>query len=278
MSDSRIAELLGGLGSREPQPAWNSFLESYSGLISQVVRKFGRDDDESADSFLYVCEQLSRNQFHRLRRFNLDGPASFPTWLRSVVRNLCIDWHRQRFGRYRVFRSVTRLSDFDQGVFHLVFERALPLEECATELQGRFPNVSVEAVGTSLERLRNGLSPHQLWLVSSRKRWVESLSEDPDGKRIAPEIRDPSPDPEDQVAVQEELDQLHQAITKLPHSDRLILQLHYEQGLTLTQVARALSLKDENVAYRRIREALAKVRRLMGVALKVVEKAEVRSV
>src|SRR5512135_1834446 len=110
MPDSSIAELLLGLGSRDPQPSWNSFLADYSALISQVVRWFGRDADEAGDCFLYVCEQLSRNRFHRLRCFHPEGRASFPTWLRAVVRNLCLDWYRRRHGRYRTFRSVAGLS------------------------------------------------------------------------------------------------------------------------------------------------------------------------
>jgi CHAT domain-containing protein len=31
-----------------------------------------------------------------------------------VCRNLCVDWHRQEFGRHRVFESVSRLPALAQ--------------------------------------------------------------------------------------------------------------------------------------------------------------------
>jgi RNA polymerase sigma factor (sigma-70 family) len=278
MADSRIAALLRGLGSPEPEPAWNLFLESYSGLVSQVVRWFEHGDDESADCFVYVCEQLSRNQFRRLRRFNPDGAASFPTWLRAVVRNLCVDWQRQQEGRYRSFHSVTRLATFDQEVFHHLWEQNQSLDECTVALQRNFPTTSPEDVEASVERVQNSLSPRQQWLLSSRRTWIESLTQDCDGERVEREIKDSSPDPEIQAAFKEEIDGLHRAIAKLPFRDRILLQLRFEQDLSLAEVARLLSLKDPATVFRQIEEALTRLRGLFGIRTKVVEKTVPRSV
>ena len=272
--------MLHGLGSRDPQPAWIAFLEVYSALISQVVRWSERDADESADCFLYVCEQLSRNQFRRLRRFHVDGKASFSTWLRAVVRNLCLDWHRRRFGRYRIFQSVARLSGFDQQVFRCVCERDLSINECVAVLRQDFGEVSAEQVGISLQRLRNTLSPRQLWLLNTRRRRITSLSPDDESGRsqAARQIQDPSPDPEIQTALKERVDGLHRVFARLPNSDRLLLQLRFEQELTLAEVAKMLSLKVAQTADRRIREAMGRIRELLGVEIKVAGKTEARSV
>ena len=94
-------QLLRDLASGNPTEAWDGFLAGYADLIFQVVSVLDRDPDNRSDSFLYVCEQLHKNDFRRLRQFKLDGRASFSTWLRAVVRNLYIDWRRQRFGRTR---------------------------------------------------------------------------------------------------------------------------------------------------------------------------------
>jgi RNA polymerase sigma factor (sigma-70 family) len=279
MADSRIAALLRGLGSPEPEPAWNLFLELYSGLVSQVVCWFEHGDDESADCFVYVCEQLSRSQFRRLRRFNPDGAASFPTWLRAVVRNLCVDWQRQRAGRYRSFHSVTRLTTFDQEVFHHIWEQNQSVDQCTVALQRNFPATSPEDVEASVERVQNSLSPRQQWLLSSRRTRIESLTQDCDGERIPErEIKDSSPDPELQAAFKEEIDGLHRAIAQLPYSDRILLQLRFEQGLSLAEVARLLSLKNPAAAFRQIEEALTRLRGLFGIRTKVVEKTASRSV
>ena len=73
--------LLGQLRSREPSDAWTTFLANYSPLLLDVVHLFERDADAAADCYLFVCEQLSRDNFKRLLRFRPNGPASFPTWL-----------------------------------------------------------------------------------------------------------------------------------------------------------------------------------------------------
>jgi len=104
-----IASMLEALGSPDPGGAWSGFLDTYSPLILQVVRLHEKDADPVADCFLFVCEQLNANRCRRLRSFQLDGPASFETWLRAVVRNLCVDWHRNRFGRKGAFRSIASL-------------------------------------------------------------------------------------------------------------------------------------------------------------------------
>lgn len=278
MPDPSIAELLQGLGSQEPQPAWDSFLEVHSTLISQVVHWFGRDTDEAGDCFLYVCEQLRRNQFRRLRRFKSDGRASFPTWLRAVVRNLCLDWYRRRRGRYRVFQSVARLSDLDQQVFRYVCEKGLSIEECTEALRPAFATVSSEQIETSLEHLRNTLGPHQMRLLNVRRNrthLIDADGSDPPGGR---ELEDPSADPEVQAALREGLDSVQRALAWLPAGDRLLLLLRFEQELTLAQVARMLSLQDAQAADRRIRGALVKIREYLGVTKEAEEKAHARSV
>ena len=129
MSDPRSSGILRGLRSRDPRGAWVAFLEAYSPVILDVIRLFERDEDAVGNCYLFVCERLCRNRFRRLRRFRVGGSASFQTWLRAVVRNLCLDWHRQEFGRHRVFESVSRLSALDQEIFRAIFVECLPVEE-----------------------------------------------------------------------------------------------------------------------------------------------------
>ncbi|HVF39086.1 MAG TPA: sigma-70 family RNA polymerase sigma factor, partial [Gemmatimonadaceae bacterium] len=40
-----------------------------------------------------------RNDYRRLRKYSEDGRGTFTTWLVAVVRRLCVDEHRQRYGR-----------------------------------------------------------------------------------------------------------------------------------------------------------------------------------
>jgi RNA polymerase sigma factor (sigma-70 family) len=81
--------------------AWSEFLEEYSRLILHGARSFGGSNDAVMDRYAYVLEQLRRDDFRRLRRYASDGRGKFTTWLVVVVRRLCLDQERARYGRPR---------------------------------------------------------------------------------------------------------------------------------------------------------------------------------
>lgn len=48
----QISEILQELGSKSPQPAWETFLDRYSPIVLQVVRLFENNEDDAADCFM----------------------------------------------------------------------------------------------------------------------------------------------------------------------------------------------------------------------------------
>lgn len=86
--------------------AWAGFVATYSLRIMQATRAVhSRHDvspyDAMMDRYTYALEQLREDGFRRLRSFVADGRAKFTTWLTVVVRRLCLDHHRHRYGRAR---------------------------------------------------------------------------------------------------------------------------------------------------------------------------------
>ena len=263
-AEGRLASVLEGLSSGSPQSAWSEFLESYSPLVLQVVRLFETADDPVADCFVFVCEQLRQNGYRRLRRFRPDGPATFATWLRAVVRNLCLDWRRSEMGRHRVFQSVARLPAVDQEIFRLHYEQGRSSDDTFALAVARFPELTASQFSESLERIRDSLSPRQLWLLSTRSLRFERLEPEPDGVTPAEErLRDTAPDPEALATNRQQQDALARSLKRLPSYERLLVRLRYEEDLTLDQVARLTGLKDAQTADRRIREVLLRVRKDM---------------
>lgn len=263
-TDPFIASMLSALSSAERQSAWCAFLDRYSSLIYHVVRSFDRDPDRSGNSFLFICEQLSANDFRRLRKFDLAGRASFSTWLCAVVRNLCLDWHRKEHGRHRVFGSVARRSTLDQLLFEMVFRRGLSAEEAREELSRRGVELSFAAVEERIGEIRRCLSSRQLWLLSSGQVVLNSIDGEEEGT-YAVEPADPAPDPESLVALRETHQQVSAALASLTDSDRLLIRLRYQEGLTLQQVARLVGLKDAQTADRRLRDIIDYLRQALGI-------------
>ncbi|KAB2956839.1 MAG: hypothetical protein F9K18_13030, partial [Thermoanaerobaculia bacterium] len=114
---SRFSSQLPALAARGSDDLWREFLDAHAPLVLQVVHLFERDADEIEDCFLFVCERLRRDDLRRIRKFRAEGTASFATWLRAVVRRLCLDWRRHRDGRFRLPRSVARLPPLEREVF-----------------------------------------------------------------------------------------------------------------------------------------------------------------
>jgi RNA polymerase sigma factor (sigma-70 family) len=261
-NDLEITHLLQRLASQEPPEAWGEFLTAYSPLIHQVIQVFERGPDLVGDCFLFVCEKLCHDQFRRLRRFKSDGRARFSTWLRVVVRNLCLDWHRQEFGRQQIFHTIARLTPLDQEVFRRVYIQNLTKEDCYFRLLEHYRELTLSLIEDSLNRIQQALTPRQLWLLQTRRPKAESLEDGTDEHEgSSRQTTDPGPDPETLAAAKEQQAALESALGQLHASERLLLKLRFDQEMTLLGIARLMELKDAQTADRRIRDVLEKLRK-----------------
>jgi RNA polymerase sigma factor (sigma-70 family) len=63
---------------------------------------------------------------------------------------------------------------------------------------------------------------------------------------------DASPDPEAEALMREQFEALRHALADLPPADRLLVQLRFEQELTLGRIATMLGFKDPWVVHRQL--------------------------
>ena len=270
--------LLAGLRSDEAQEAWSSFLKGYSDLIYGIIRMFARDPDQAADCFLFVCTKLSEKNYRRLLAFRVDGKASFQTWLRAVVRNLCLDWHRAEFGRRQVFGSVKSRDAMDQEIFCAAFQRRETAYEIWFALTNRGFGISFAEVEERIAQLHRLLTSRQLWLLSASKASFASLDCDSEEDLPKIEVPDPSPDPETLSVMRQTHTAVARGLREMEPSDRLLLRLRYLEGLGLAEVAKVLGLKDAQTADRRIRQATDRLRQKLGITTLSVGKQKSASV
>ena len=260
MAETQIDHILEQLGAHASQDAWSIFLENYGGIIFQVIRHFESDAEDAADCFQFVCERLCEAQFRRLRRFKPGGPAKFTTWLRAVVRNLCLDWQRKRFGRPRLFRSVARLSDLDQQVFRLVHERGVTEQEALLHLTPKFPGLTLQLLSDAIERINKALSSNQNWLLRTRTKLSRQRSTEPIDEVQRTEPTSSDANPEALAIAAERKTVLARALRKLPTNEKLLLRLRYEEEMTLEQIARLLQMGNAQRVDRQIKQILLRLR------------------
>lgn len=96
-----LADLLEATDPSSRECAWKRFLESYNRYILGTAKFVGREYDGTMDCYGHVLEELRREEFRRLREYSAQPTSRFSTWLVVVVRRLCHDFLRSRYGRIR---------------------------------------------------------------------------------------------------------------------------------------------------------------------------------
>lgn len=261
MEDAGVAELLGQLSSGRSASAWPEFLERYSPLVMHVIRRYETSHGTVMDCFVFVCDALCDERFRRLRSFRPDGPARFETWLKTVVANLCVDWRRRQRGRLRPVRAVARLPELDQLVYRCIYVRGMPRAECLHMLQARYPDLTEPRLSEINARLHVLLQPKQRWQLSLRPSKPVPVDHDANGENaVASQLEAPGPGPERTAEHEQEQKSVQDALASLPHPQRLLLKMRYEQNLTLEQIARLTGQPDPFRVHRLIQAALAALR------------------
>jgi RNA polymerase sigma factor (sigma-70 family) len=260
---SKIFLCVPGVEARDADEAWDRFLADHASLVLQVVHLFTRDDDQVHDCFVFVCEKLRKDDLRKIRKFKPGGAASFPTWLRAVTRNLCLDWLRTVHGRPRPYRSIKRLPQLEREIFRAVHMQKLTESEAFSSVKVLYPSLDWSGFRDCLVRIERALSSHQSWLLTSSSPSLLSLSSsarDPLGRESDTEIPDSEHDPEEDAARHEYLDALQRALDGLTKKERLVLRLRFEQELTLPQIARLTRLDGARAVQAVIAEALDALR------------------
>lgn len=248
-------KLLRKLGSSSAGVAWTEFLRRFTPVMISVIRQFQHEEQRIHDCYLFVCEKLVDNRFRRLRAWRRQDNYRFSTWLRAIVSNLCIDWHRAEYGRLRPFRTLSDLTELEHRIYRLRFERNQSLRECLETIVVDYPRMTELELAGIIRQINRTLTPRQHWIISTRKRVTVSI-DDTEGRREASVTGSNGDSPEESASREEEETRLEAAMQQLPAMQRLVLRLRFQQGLTLREVARASGLKDEFKARYQVHLAL----------------------
>jgi RNA polymerase sigma factor (sigma-70 family) len=96
-----LSAILDAASDTAREEAWAAFVREFSDQILRVARSLGGGHDLAMDRYAFVLERLREDDCRRLRSYVRPGAGEFRLWLIVVVRRLCLDHHRQRYGRAR---------------------------------------------------------------------------------------------------------------------------------------------------------------------------------
>src|SRR5688500_9229013 len=107
-----LARLLASSDDISREKAWSAFLDTFSPLILHAARSASAGYDEGMDLYASALDGLRADDLRKLRGYAVDPTSKFSTWLVVVVRRLCIDRQREKFGRTsRKERESGEISD-----------------------------------------------------------------------------------------------------------------------------------------------------------------------
>lgn len=226
-------------------------LESNLALVRRVIdfvarrkglRHENRDDFES-----FVMVRLLDNDGARLRKFQ--GRSNLKTYLSAVIHRLAIDFHIQRFGKWRPSTKAKRMGVLAVALEKLLSRDGYGLEEAIEIL------TTNQRVGLSRDDLSQ-LAAHLPIHPPRRLEGAEALE-----AMAATETADgPVIDCERNALARQAASAIEDALISFSAEDRLILEMRYRESLTVARIATTLGL-DQRALYSRIDQCLRRLQR-----------------
>ena len=214
-------------------------------LVGFLARRYRLDREQTEELESFVRLRLVEDGYFILRQWRQH--STLKTYLTVVVQRLFHDYCNQLWGKWRASAAALRLGPLATTLEELLYREGLTWSEATQVLvTERGANLA------ELSRLRDLLPPRP-----GRLR-PQSLGES-EAAEPAPE-----PSPEDaalQRAAEESITRaIAASLRRLRAQDRLLLRLHFGDGLSIAEVARGMALPQKSL-YKRLTAVLKAIRR-----------------
>ncbi len=232
------------------QALYQANLHVIEAVIRIVARRYGLLADERRELAGEVHFRLIDNNYQKFRCF--EHRSELRTYLVSVVQNLFLDFRNKKWGKWRPSAEAQRLGDVATRLECLACRNGLTFNEAVNVLQIN------EGVMLSYEELSDLFQ--RLPLRTPRQFLTEEAVADAPAEGASGEelllAR------EQAVAARRARSALCNALLALSTQDRLIVQLHYFDDMTVADIARFLDLKQKRL-YRRLADLKQELRRTL---------------
>lgn len=217
---------------RSPQPApasrGRNLLETHYHLIQKKLqhlsRRSGLPEHEAEELCAWALIRLVEDDYRILASW--EGRSSFPTFLTVVLTNLMRDYRVHVWGKWRATAAAKRLGDDAVRLEQLCSRDGLSLDEAVERMK---TDHGVALSRAELEQLATSL-PRR---IERRRVGEEELLRIPVDGRVESRIEDA-----ERSRTEEALQVLMTPLLKsLRPEDRLLLKLHYWDGLSMAAIS-----------------------------------------
>ncbi|HOX24649.1 MAG TPA: sigma factor-like helix-turn-helix DNA-binding protein [Candidatus Krumholzibacteria bacterium] len=250
--------------------AWHEFIETRSGVILAVLRRYLFDHDEVRTVYVDVLARLRRGQLA-----TYEGRSKLTTWLTLVARGAAADHLRHRLGRRDEPPGLSALDERAREVYRLYYVEGIPYEDVRLRLResGRLaPDESLAEILAGIEerlsdrtlrRIAWDLHAASVGAASGRLLEYAQAAQDDARRRH----RETGPEAELLAAeAARTLARLRELVAELPGEERRVLELRFDHGWTADDIAVELGLDGRRRVYTIAERALNRLRRWLGGA------------
>lgn len=223
-----------------------SLLPLVESLVSFLRQRHRLSSAEAEDFASHVRLKLLEDDYQVLRKFQ--GRSSLKTYLTTVVQRLFLDQRIAQWGKWRPSQEAKRLGPLAMRLESLVTRDGLALDEAVETLRTNHGVVEDRTVLRDLFQRLPSRSPRRF--VGEEE--IEALA-------TSGEVEAAVLDRERAPRARHLLSALNAALAGLPASDRVLLRLRFDEGLTVAEIQRSLKL-DPGKLYRRFEALLATLR------------------
>ena len=217
--------------------------------VAAACRRYQLSPEDQDELAGVVRLRLVENDYAILRAY--EGRSSLATFLSVVVQRMALDYRIHAWGKWHASAEAKRLGEVAIELEQFLHRERRTFDEAVPALTAKFPKETRESLRALADRLpARGPKVRDVPLDDAR---AASLAqhEDAEAMAMAGERRSTA----DRVGAL-----MSAAIDQLPEDDRLVLQLRFEDGMTVAQIARALHL-DQKLLYRRIERRMRELRK-----------------
>ena len=230
-------------------PDASELLTSNLALIERAVafacRRYRLDASDAEELRSIVHLRLVENDYAILRAY--EQRSSFATYISIVVQRMALDYRIHAWGKWHASAEAKRSGALAVELEQIVRRDGRTLDEAVTLLAPKYAGVTRDSLQSLLGRLPERAARHrEVDLEEAEPVAVTDVDE----SLIAHERRTEA----------ERLSSFMNALmARVPDDERLILQLRFEGGMTVAQIARALGL-DQKLTYRRIERRMRDIK------------------
>ncbi len=236
----------------EPSELLTAHLPLIERAIAFACRRYRLSPDDAEEFGSIVKLRLIEKDYAVLRAWA--GRSSLTTFIGTVVQRLALDYRIHQWGKWHTSAEAKRLGELAIALEQLLHRDGRTIEEARIALAPKHEGITREALLALAERL-----PER----APRRRDVEL--EEAAGVTQSADVEDRALEDERRALSQRVSNAMTAAIQSLPEHDQLVLQLRFENGMTIAQIARALQL-NQKLLYERVKRCTLELRKVLESA------------